>query len=229
MRKLLVNTLLLSFVVFSANGQQLLDKLSPEGPSALYRNNVLNKQNDQKIEGSEYLVSEFRSAAVSGVPSQIMIRYNPLTDMMEVQNEKKEVFSLIKDKPYSTITILQSNEVIKLLNYRTNEGDTNGYLVELFTNNDVSLLRRDKINIQQRKEAVNTYQAAKPASYVKAGDEYFLCIKSETAIPMPKNKKELQKLFPTKNDEISVYLKNNSFSLKDEKSSIEITKFISNF
>jgi hypothetical protein len=46
---------------------------------------------------------------------------------------------------------------------------------------------------------------------------------------MPKNKKELQKLFPTKNDEISVYLKNNSFSLKDEKSSIEIIKFISNF
>jgi hypothetical protein len=47
------------------------------------------------------------------------------------------------------------------------------------------------------------------------------------AIAVPKNKKELQNLFPMKKEEIAVYLKDNKFSLKDEKSIIEMVKFIS--
>lgn len=229
MKKLLLNTLLLSLVVCSANAQQVLDRLSPQGTGALYRNNVLNKQGNQKIEGSEYLVNEFRFAEVSGVPKNIMIRYDALMDMMEVKDEKNEVFSLIKNAPYTTITIIESNEKIKLLNYKSDDGDVYGYLFELFNNNNVTLFRRAKINIQKEKEALNTYQTAKPAKYVKASDAYFLSIKNETSIPMPKNKKELQHLFPTKKDEIAVYLKRNSFSLKNEKSIIEMTKFISTF
>lgn len=46
---------------------------------------------------------------------------------------------------------------------------------------------------------------------------------------MPKNKKELQDLFPSKKEEIATYLKKNNFSLKEEKSIIEMVKFISNF
>lgn len=229
MKKLLLNTLLLSLVVCSANAQQVLDRLSPQGTGALYRNNVLNKQGNQKIEGSEYLVNEFRFAEVSGVPKNIMIRYDALMDMMEVKDEKNEVFSLIKNAPYTTITIIESNEKIKLLNYKSDDGDVYGYLFELFNNNNVTLFRRAKINIQKEKEALNTYQTAMPAKYVKASDAYFLSIKNETSIPMPKNKKELQHLFPTKKDEIAVYLKRNSFSLKNEKSIIEMTKFISTF
>ncbi|CAM2821135.1 hypothetical protein [Flavobacterium frigoris] len=229
MKKLLLNTLLLSFVVLTSNAQRVLDNLDQDGSGALYRNNVLNKQLAQKIEGSEYLVNEFRFAEISGVSKQIMIRYDAVTDMIEVQNEKKEVFSLIKNEPYSTITIIESNEKIKLLNYKSDEGYMNGYLVELFSNKDISLFRRDKITLQKGKEAVNSYQTAVPARYVRVSDEYYLSIKNKTAIPMPKNKKELQTLFPTKKEDIALYFKNNSFSLKNEKSIIEMTKFISTF
>jgi hypothetical protein len=56
-----------------------------------------------------------------------------------------------------------------------------------------------------------------------------LVLKNETAAMMPKNKSELQDLFPLKKEAISVYLKRNDFSLKKEKSIIEMVKFISNF
>jgi hypothetical protein len=229
MKRLLLSTLLLSFIAFSGNAQQTMDYLDPGSSGALYRNNVLNNKNVSKIEGSKYLVDEFRSAGISGVPQKVMVRYNAMTDMIEVQNEKKELFSLVKTPPYSTITVLPDNTIIKLLNYKTKEGEVNGYLVELFNSNDIAFYRRDRITLQKGKEAVNSYSSATAPRYVTTTGEYYLSLKNETAIPMPKNKKEFQKLFPTKKEEIAVYLKNNSFSLKDEKSSIEMTKFLSNF
>lgn len=228
MKKLLLNTLLLSFMAFTANAQRLMDTMDPTSSGALFRNDVLNKKDMTKIEGSEYLVDEFRLAEISGIPQQIMVRYNAMTDMIEVQNEKKEIFSLMKKDPFNTITIIPFTDKIKLVNYKTKVGEINGYLVELLTKNDVTLFRRDKINIQKGKEAANTYSPALAARYVKANEEYFLSIKKETAVTMPKNKKELQDLFPEKKEEIAVYLKKNNFSLKDEKSIVEMVKFLSN-
>jgi hypothetical protein len=228
MKKLLLNTLLLSFMAFTANAQRLMDTMDPTSSGALFRNDVLNKKDMTKIEGSEYLVDEFRLAEVAGIPQQIMVRYNAMTDMIEVQNEKKEVFSLMKKEPFNTITIIPFTDKIKLTNYKTKDGDVNGYLVLLHNNNEVALYRRDKINLQKGKEAINSYSPATSARYVKANDEYYLSLKNETAVMMPKNKKELQDLFPEKKEEIAVYLKKNNLSLKDEKSVIEISKFLSN-
>ncbi|WP_338646461.1 hypothetical protein V5J73_13275 [Flavobacterium sp. KS-LB2] len=228
MKKLLLNTLLLSFMAFTANAQRLMDTMDPTSSGALFRNDVLNKKDMTKIEGSEYLVDEFRLAEVAGIPQQIMVRYNAMTDMIEVQNEKKEIFSLMKKEPFNTITIIPFTDKIKLTNYKTKDGDVNGYLVLLYSNNEVALYRRDKINLQKGKEAINSYSPATSARYVKANDEYYLSLKNETAVMMPKNKKELQDLFPEKKEEIAVYLKKNNLSLKDEKSVIEISKFLSN-
>ena len=227
MKKLLLNTLLLSFTVFTGNAQRIMDTMDPTSSGALFRNDVLNKKDMTKIEGSAYLVDEFRLAEISGIPQQIMIRYNAMTDMIEVQNEKKEVFSLMKKEPFNTITIISFTDKIKLVNYKTKVGDINGYLVELYNNNEVAIYRRDKINLQKGKEAINSYSPAISARYVKANDEYYLSLKNETAVMMPKNKKELQNIFPEKKEEIAVYLKKNNFSLKDEKSVIEIAKFLS--
>ena len=229
MKKLLLNTLLLFFTVLNINAQRLMDTMDPTSSGALFRNDVFNKKDMTKIEGSEYLVDEFRLADVSGIPQQIMVRYNAMTDMIEVQNEKKEVFSLMKKEPFNTITIIPFTDKIKLLNFKTKDGDVNGYLVELYNSNEVVLYRRDKINLQKGKEAINSYAVATPARYVKANSEYYLSLKNETAVMMPKNKKELQDLFPSKKEEIATYLNKNNFSLKDEKSVIEIAKFVSNF
>ncbi|MGO4822538.1 MULTISPECIES: hypothetical protein [unclassified Flavobacterium] len=229
MKKLLIYTLLLTSMTYNANAQQVLDKLNPNNTGALYRNNVLSNNELLKTEGSVYFVNEFRAAEVSGVPQQLLIRYNAFTDMIEVKNEKGELFSLVKKTPYNTITILHYNEKIKLLDYKSS-GDlvVNGYLVELFSNNDVTLYRRDKTILQKGKAAVNSYASPTASRYIKKDAEYYISVNNEIAIAMPKNKKELLALFPSNKEEIAAFVKKNDYSLKEERSIIEIAKFISN-
>jgi hypothetical protein len=229
MKKLLLNTLLLSSIVFNVNAQEIMERLGPMGSGAIYRNNVLNQNEVSKIEGSKYFDEEFRLAEVSGVPQQIMIRYDAMMDIIEVQSENKELFTLIKKAPCLSITILKYNNIIKLLTYETKEGKVNGYLAELLNLNNVALFRRDRVSLQKEKKAANAYLSATPAKFVKTSDEYYLSLKNKTAIPMPKNRKELQNLFPTHTKEIADYLKQNDFSLKDEKNIIEMVKFISGY
>jgi hypothetical protein len=229
MKKLLLNTLLLSSIVFNVNAQEIMERLGPLGSGAIYRNNVLNQNEVSKIEGSKYFDEEFRLAEVSGVPQQIMIRYDAMMDIIEVQSENKELFTLIKKAPCLSITILKYNNIIKLLTYETKEGKVNGYLAELLNLNNVALFRRDRVSLQKEKKAANAYLSATPAKFVKTSDEYYLSLKNKTAIPMPKNRKELQNLFPTHTKEIADYLKQNDFSLKDEKNIIEMVKFISGY
>jgi hypothetical protein len=221
--------LLLLIITFNGYSQLLIDKVDPTSSGALFRNPLLNNSDSATIEGSQYINKEFRLAEISGTTQKLLVRYNAMTDMIEVQNEKKELFSLIKKDPFNTIAIATFTHKIKLLNYKTKEGEVNGYLIELYNQNQVSLFRRDRVILQKEKEAINSYAVSTPARYIKASDEYYLSLKNETAVMMPKNKKELQDLFPTKKEEIATYIKKNNFSLKEEKSIIEMVKFISNF
>lgn len=229
MKNLLLHTLILFLITFKASAQLITDRIDPTATGILFRNDILDKNQTAQIEGSQYIVDEFRLAEVSGISTKLMVRYNAMTDMIEVQNDKKELFSLTKKDPFNTISFVPFNTTIKLLNYKTKAGEINGYLTELFNSNNISLLRRDKVNLQKGKEALTSYSTATPTRYIKERTEYYLVLKNETAAMMPKNKSELQDLFPLKKEAISVYLKRNDFSLKKEKSIIEMVKFISNF
>jgi hypothetical protein len=228
MKKLLINSVLCMFA-FSANAQLLMDALDPTASGTLFRNDVMNKKDLAEIKGSAYLVDEFRLADVAGIKQQIMVRYNALTDMIEVETPKKEVFSLMKKEPFNTITIIPFTDKIKLLNYKTKETEIYGYLVELFNSNKIALYRRDRVILQKGKEALNTYSPAVPARYVKANEEFFISKNGEMAFPAPRNKKELLETFPEKKTEITDFIKKNDYSHKDEKSIINIMRYISGF
>lgn len=226
MKKLILSLAAITICSFAANSQRLMDKLDPTSSGALFRSDVLNKKDLAKIEGYSLLDTEFRLADITGINQQVLARYNAFTDMVEVQNEKKEVFSLMKKEPFTTISIAPFLDKIKLAKYTTKEGVVEGYLVELFTKNNIILYRKEKIILQKGKEAVNSYSPATPAKYVKAADEYFVSVRNETAVTMPKNKKEMLLLFPEKADEITNYLKKNDFSLKDETSVLNMVRFL---
>ena len=226
MKKTPFNILFLFFIVFNSNAQGYLDKIDPYSTGILYKNGVLNSRDLAKIEGSKYLDEDFQLAEVSTVPQKLMVRYNAVTDTLEIQSTGLDFFSLTKKNPYNTITIIANGNKFKLLNYKNKETNIYGYLLQLYAKNNVTLYRRDKIIFQKAIEARTTYQQATPAKFVKTNPEYYLSLKNETAIALPKNKKEFQDLLPSKKEEISTYLKNNNFSIKDEKSIIEMAKFL---
>jgi hypothetical protein len=227
MKKLLFKGLLLLSIVSNANAQAILEKIDPYSSGVLFRNPNFDNRDLVKIEGSQYLNQDYKLAEVSGVTKKLLVRYNAMTDAIEVQDEGMKGFLLTKQSPYNTITIISNPHKIKLINYKNKEGEVYGYLSELHNKNNVILYRRDKIILQKALEARTTYQEAVPQKFVKIDEEYYLSLKNDMAIAVPKNKKELQNLFPMKKEEIAVYLKDNKFSLKDEKSIIEMVKFIS--
>ncbi|TDE55449.1 hypothetical protein [Flavobacterium sp. GT3P67] len=229
MKKIPFNILFLFFIVFNINAQGYLDKIDPYSTGVLYRNSVLISRDLAKIEGSKYFNEDFQLAEISSVPQKLMVRYNAVTDTLEIQSTGLDFFSLTKKNPYNTITIISNGNKFNLLNYRNKETTVYGYLLQLYTKDNVTLYRRDKIILQKAIEARTTYQQATPAKFVKTNSEYYLSLKNETAIALPKNKKEFQEFFPMRKEEIAAYLKNNNFSLKDEKSIIEMAKFIANF
>ncbi|MBC5863806.1 hypothetical protein L1S34_10785 [Flavobacterium sp. K77] len=218
--------LLLIIISFNGYSQFIIDKVDPSNSGALFRNPLLNNSDSAIIEGSQYINKEFNLAEISGTSQKLLVRYNAFTDMIEVQNEKKELFSLPKNDPFNIITIAPFSNKIKLLKYKTKERVENGYLVELYNQNQFSLYRRDRVIFQKEKEASSSYSVAIPARYVEASDEYYLSLKNETAVMMPKNKKEMLLLFPEKADEITNYLKKNDFSIKDETSVLNMVRFL---
>ncbi len=227
MKKSLNTLLLLLLATFNINAQGILDRIDPTNSGALYRNSALNKNNLDKIQGSQYFVEEFKLATVSGVEQNLMVRYNAYTDQVEVENENKEVFSLTKKNPYQTIFISSTQKKIQLLNYKIDNNEINGYLVELLNENKIALYRRDKVNLQKGKEPKNSYESFVPTRMIKANEEYYLSIKGEIPVKISKNRKQIQELFPEKKEELNLFFKKNDYSLKDEKSLIEIAKFLS--
>lgn len=228
MKQKLLKIVLLSAISFNCSSQLLIDKIDPSNSGILFKNN-LDTSTLPKIEGSQYFVSLFEMAEVSGISTKMMLRYNTLTDIIEVENDKKELFSLTKKDPYNTITFISNLRTIKLLYFRNKTVEHYGYLIELLNKNQIGLHKREKINLQAAKEAINSYVPDKSARYTKADDEYYLKLKDGKAFLMPKNKQELIDLFPLYKKELDTYFKKNDYSLKNEKSIVELVKFIINF
>jgi uncharacterized protein YktA (UPF0223 family) len=231
MNKLFLKILVISITLFTfldANSQRVSDMISTEVSSAIYRNDISLTLKESNIEGSAYIENSFKLAEISGVARQIMIRYNAFSDIIEVKDDENQIFTLFKKKPYQTIKILYPEKTMQLLSYNYDGKEIEGYLYQLSTSKNITTYKQEKIILQQAKEASNSYQVSKPAKYVKLNTLYYLRLGFETSLPMPKNKKELQDLFPSKKEEIATYLKNNSYSLKNEKSIIDMATFLSN-
>lgn len=227
MKKLLINIILLVFTIINGNAQRILDQIDPTNSGALFRNTVLNKNNLAKIQGSQYLVKEFKLSEVSGVEQKLMVRYNAYTDQIEVEMENKEIFSLTKKNPYQTIFINSFQKKILLLNYKIDNKEVNGYLVELFNENEICLYRRDKVDLEKGREPKTSYETYIPSKMVKANEEYYLGLNGKIPIQISKNKRQILELFPEKKEQLNVFFKKNDYSLKDEMSLIKTTKFLS--
>lgn len=81
--------LLLIIISFNGYSQFIIDKVDPSNSGALFRNPLLNNSDSAIIEGSQYINKEFNLAEISGTSQKLLVRYNAFTDMIEVQNEKK--------------------------------------------------------------------------------------------------------------------------------------------
>lgn len=194
---------------------------SPGISATLRANNVFDpNKNNNTIEGTPYSTENFQNGRIDGINATIVFKYNANRDVIEFKDGEK-FYELPKDKAYSPI-ILQNSTKIVLDN---NKDGSLTYYLELFNNNDTSLLRRDKINLIEAKES-DGYRDAVPPKFSSLKSEYFLKQNGNIS-EFPKNKKALNELVKS-NENIDNFVKKNSSYIKNENQLIELTKIISN-
>ncbi|CAM3992508.1 hypothetical protein FLAN108750_03585 [Flavobacterium antarcticum] len=224
--KKLLTIFSLSLVVFSSNAQGLFDRVSEGTTSTLIRNNAFDKK-DANISGVPYLDDKFYLADISGVAEKVLVRYNSATDEIEIKKDQgDQEFLLPKTPEYNTIVTKFGKYVLKNVYYTTSKGENvNGYLVEIFANDAISLLRRDKVKVEDAREG-NGYTGYIPAKYVKANPEYFIKLKDQDAVSFPKNKKAIIEMYSGKKSEIDAFFKANKLSWNNEDDMAKISQFI---
>jgi len=225
MRKIIF-TLSFSFLVLNASAQGVFDRISEGTTGILLRNNTIGKV-DANISGIPYFDDKFSYSEISGVPEKVLTRYNAATDEVEIKREDdQKEFLLPKTTEFGKINSKFGKYILKLVSYTTEKGEkVNGYLVELWTNDKVSLYRRDRIKLEEGREG-NGYTGYTPPKYTKAPVEYYLQL-GEKIVEFPKNKKALTGIFKDKKSQIDVFFKTNDLSFKNEKDMMKISEFVS--
>lgn len=224
-KKILFVALLSCFATVGVYSQSYLENFDRSFSRADLRKKI-NAKTEENIVGSPYFIEKFLLSEIVGVSIPVLIRYNGYKDEVEVKKDD-EIYLLPKDSVYGEIVPKIGNYKIKFFKNGSLNGEHfSGYLFSLFSNNNVELLKRDKIVLQKAKEADNSYDMSVPPKYVKAKTEYLIKLNVDIFKEFPKGKKELIALYPAKKAEIETFLKENKVSFKEEKDMVKITEFI---
>ncbi|OAZ03969.1 MULTISPECIES: hypothetical protein [Flavobacterium] len=223
-KKILTALATLTYCITTAQFE--VHRIELTSPGALFRNPDYNNLNLKKIEGSPYLDDNFVLAEISGVPEKILIRYNILNDIIEVQFDNLKNYNLTKSDPYLTITPIGKANKIKLLRYIRNEVEIFGYLTQILETKEIEVYKKNQVKLQNAKEPTSSYQETSPAKFIKLKPEYYWKLSNKKITQISKHKKGILELFPDKKEAINIYFKNNRIDFDDESSIIELSKFI---
>lgn len=213
-------------ISYSINAQIVIDRIDPTSSGVLFRTLTNPDEELSKVKGSPYLSNEFTLAEIAGASNKVRVRFNIFEDLIEVQFDNKQIFILAKQEPFSTITLLNKPDKIKLTRYVTKNGEQLGYLTLFSTNKNINIYRKDRVNFQKAKEASSSYHEAYPAQFIKLKPEYYWNLTANQITLIPGNKRGILELFPTKKDAINDFFKSKKIDFDDEKNIIELAKFV---
>lgn len=212
--------LILSCGLFSyGQGARTLDFTTEKGRM----NYTLGNENDAI--GSPF-IQPFEPVRVKGYDNQMyMARFNAHNNQMVVDLGSDQLIALDNNGDYE-VTFTRTNTVYKTFFYQTEDGVAKkGFLAIVSGNDQYSLLREESIKYYSMVPAVTSYQADKPAKYVREADRYYFK-KGENIAPLPSKKKDLLRNFPKHSKKIKQFLKENKISLKDENDLIKLSQFL---
>lgn len=221
---------LLFLFVYTYSNAQLNSEL---GSSAMHAyNEVLQKSRkkidlNNEIEGSQYFDETFYASEILYKGSKynkiVLLRYNAYLDEVELQ--KNEDIILLNKVP-STVFIINKKKY-SFKGFKNREGNVeNGYLIELYKNKDLTLYKQEKIKFREAKVARTSLTTTTPAKLVDFINYFVQIGENQIPVRLKNNKNALIKVLnPEFKTELKTYLKNNKFSLKHEKSIIDLCKY----
>lgn len=181
--------------------------------STLINNKVMDAKGlDPTVQGSPYLNNDFKITNISNTSDAVTARYNIFKDEVEFK-KGNDLYILPKNDLYRIVKI-QPNTNLVLID--------NKYYIVLLENNNVSLLKREKVEYQKGREATNGYETSKLSSY-KASKPSFYIKKNDKVIEIDK-KTNFEEIFSNKN--ANSYIKTEKIDLKNEASLLKLMRYL---
>ncbi|MEM0576016.1 hypothetical protein [Flavobacterium polysaccharolyticum] len=180
------------------------------------------------IEGTPYIYKEFVPSEIEGVKSKMNLRYNAFDDVIEVEKNPNEIYTVSKDPAYGVIYMNYDRKKLRLITIVDKKSEEAlAYAFELINNNKLALLRRDKIDFKEGKVAKTSFELNSKPQFTSIKSTYLLEQKDKKIIEFPSSKSKLLALYPSHTNEIKSYLKDNKIDLSDESDMIKTTHFLS--
>lgn len=173
-----------------------------------------------KVVGKLYINEAFSPAKISNYDSTTFLRYNPYKDEMEFM-KGDEIYYLNKHEGIK-IQFVNENKSYVI----RNSGGKLLYFVEAFKGDKVSFLIKEKVKYTPETPAANSYSSAKPATFSRSPDVFYVAFGDGSFAELPRKKKQVLKLFQSKNINLKGYLKKNKTSFKKEKDVLRMIKDI---
>jgi hypothetical protein len=180
------------------------------------------------IVGNPYIFKDFVQSEIVGVKSKMMMRYNAYDDVVEIQKAPNEVYTVSKDPKYNTFLMNFDQFKLRLVNLESEKNVLSYcYLFELASQNNVNLLRKDKINFVEGRLPRNSFDLGNKPKFTTVAYSYYLEGKDKKIIEFPNSKLKLTKLYPKNESEIKKYLKENNIVFTKETDLIKLTLYLS--
>ena len=144
------------------------------------------------------------------------MRYNAYKDEVDIINNGKNM-TIYKNPEYSTINIIDSDEILYLLEYSYNGKKVIGYLFEVKKLETATLLMRISKTYDKGKYAQDSFDREKENTYYDLPDIFYFQKKDGQILQLPKTKDELIKMFPEKKDKIETEVKDKKLNPKNMK------------
>ncbi|MCA0350265.1 MAG: hypothetical protein LCH35_13515 [Bacteroidetes bacterium] len=178
-------------------------------------------------QGSPYIYTTFLLAKIENFEGVALLRYNANNDEFEFIDPSNDTLVLKKVVTFSKISFVANKSNYRLVEYTDKQKQKIfGYLVCLQENKDYSLIKRQKIDFYEPKEAKTSYDTRIPPRFERAKDTYFLKYKDQDIVEFPSNKKGLVKLYPDKKEAIETFIKQNKINFDKEEDLSKIIDFL---
>lgn len=178
------------------------------------------------LKGSPYLEDEFERGAIelaSGETVELNLRLNVYDDELEFETDRG-IYVLKNPERVSHIFVGNSEYVYF---ESANPAEESSGFFKWIAGDEYLLLLKHRITYIPS-VAAGAYEPATEAELRKEPDAYFLAMEGELPVKLKRKKKFILKLIPSREDEISRYMKQEKISLYKNNDLIELVDFINN-
>ena len=185
---------------------------------------------NETVEGSPYINEKFLPATISASEGDVFyVRYNAMSDEFEVKGDNNKAYALNRYRRDIVVEILPLKKTYQVIGFYDDEKNENfGYFLYLSNPNaETVLYKKEKIIFIDEQKASTGYDTNDPAKYKRVNDKFFVKLEGGKILSeLPTKRKDLVKLFPEHEDNISKYIKENRIKTSKEEDLVQLINYI---